>query len=408
MKITDILIKLFLILCILIVAVLGFVYLKNNKPEISRNKLKKITYLVNTEPVKNYTGPVYVNVMGAVVPSQQISLRARVGGQVISIADQFQPGGLLKQGDVLLNIDHADYNLALVQAKQQLQIAESSLLLEKGRSQVAGREWEMLSGSGKPTQQEKELALRAPQLRQAQANVATAMAAVEMAKLNLDRTNVKVPFNCVIVTKRVDQGANISVQESVADIVGTDYFWISASILQDRLKWFDIPTEIGGKGSKVEVRYGDNFIVSGYITGLLSKLEDNGQMARVLIAIQDPLNLEKDKKRLPLLLGSYVSAEIEGRQVENVIKVPRQSLRNDGFVWIAVPGEYEGEKGYELSIREVEVLWRDVETVIIKNSIDEGEMLVTSGISSPIPGMRLRIESSQDNVSNEGENVTAQ
>ena len=393
MKIVKQTIKLLLVVGILLAAVFGYKQLKNNKPEISRKKLKKITYLVTTEPVKKYNGPVYVNAMGAVVPNQQISLRTRVGGTVIGIADQFQPGGFLNKNSVLLNIDPVDYALALQQAKQQLQVAESALMLEKGRGEVARREWEMLADGKNNSQNEKDLALRIPQLRQVQANVASARAATELAQLNLDRTNVKVPFNCVIISKNVDLGANVSVQESVAAIVGTDQFWVSASIPQDQLKWLDIPNAIGGKGSIVHVEYGDKSTVNGYVTGMLSKLEDNGQMARVLIAIDDPLNLEKSSERPPLLLGSYISASIKGNRVENVIKIPRQALRNEDEVWIAMPGEYDGEKGYELSIRKVNVLWRDVDLVMVSNSINEGELLVTSGISSPISGMMLRVES---------------
>ena len=109
-------------------------------------------------------------------------------------------------------------------------------------------------------------------------------------------------------------------------------------------------------------------------------------MARVLISVKDPLGIGAGHDDVPpLLIGQYVQIAIDGRQIENVFRIPRTALRDNADIWIA------GKDGH-LQIRRVQTLWRDIDTVLVKQGLEPGDRLIVSDLSTPIAGMSLNIE----------------
>jgi hypothetical protein len=120
---------------------------------------------------------------------------------------------------------------------------------------------------------------------------------------------------------------------------------------------------------------------------LLSSLETDGRMARVLISVPDPLNLKNNNSTaLPLLLGDYVSIEIQGRQLSHVVTIPRSALREGGHVWVATPED-------TLDIRSVSVAWKDKEIACIDKGLTPDDRLITSDLAAPVQGMPVRVRS---------------
>jgi hypothetical protein len=108
-------------------------------------------------------------------------------------------------------------------------------------------------------------------------------------------------------------------------------------------------------------------------------------MARVLVAVDDPLGLDsgQNEPTLPLLIGAYVCVEIDGREVDDVYVIPRTAIREGDRVWIM-------DEEDRLSVRDVEIIWRRKDDVFVADAIQPGELIVTSRIATPIPGMTLR------------------
>jgi hypothetical protein len=108
-------------------------------------------------------------------------------------------------------------------------------------------------------------------------------------------------------------------------------------------------------------------------------------MARVLIEVRDPLGLRpKEKTQLPLLIGEYVRLEIQGRQLDNVYRIPRIALRENTRIWVASSQD-------TLKIREVDILWRDSKTVLFKDGLQSGDRLIVSELPTPVDGMPVQI-----------------
>lgn len=144
---------------------------------------------------------------GEVKPLNEINLISQVSGQIVEAADEFVDGGIIKAGSPLVWIDDRDYKLAVISAESR--VAQASKLLEReiAESELAKNDWEELGlGEASP------LTLRIPQLREAEAAEKAALADLEKAKLNLERTIVKLPFQGIIRQKK--QGLdNLLAQE---------------------------------------------------------------------------------------------------------------------------------------------------------------------------------------------------
>ena len=173
-------------------------------------------------------------------------------------------------------------------------------------------------------------------------------------------------------------------------MAGTDAYWVQASIPVDRLGWITVPRKPGDAAATVRILYGEGVERTGSVIKLLGDLEEDGRMARVLVLVKDPLYLKTpETNKPPLLVGEYVKVEIQGRRLENVFRIPRTALRDNGKVWIV------DDKG-KLIIRNVDVLWRDIQTVLLKDGVQAGERIIVSGLAAPVNGMSVRVENAPD------------
>ncbi|MEF2229775.1 MAG: efflux RND transporter periplasmic adaptor subunit [Pseudodesulfovibrio sp.] len=329
--------------------------------------------------------PVTVSVMGAVVAASEISLAAQVEGRIVAVSDAFVPGGFFRKGEEILHIDPSDYELALREARAAVTDARYDLKVELGYQNVAAREWKLLEKSSKASGQDTDLALRKPHLEKAQADLEAARAKEQQAELNLARTTITAPFPAVIESVAANVGAMVSSQQTLATLVGTDEFWVQATVPVDRLGRIRLPSPDGAPGAEATIVSGSgdaSVTRRGRVVRLLPSLESEGRMARVLVAVADPLNIAGDPALKPLLLGSYVKVEIDGGEVAGSYAIPRKAFRDNSRLWIL------GADG-ALEIRDVNPVWRDAETVLLTDGLADGERVVLSSLTAPVAGMRL-------------------
>lgn len=366
-----------------------------SSPEPSRKEPQHHARLVEVVPAERGDFPARVQAWGEVLPARQVSLQPRVSGTVISVADAYDPGKRVKEGELLLRIDPTDYTLAVEQRRADLARARARQQQEEGNQRVAQREYELVGGD--VSAQEKALMLRKPQLQTARAEVDSARAALEQARLDLQRTRLKAPFNAVVLEANVDTGAQVSSNTVVARMAGTDEYWVELSVPVTQLPWIELPRQ-DGTASTVRLFHDGVWGArhrEGRVLRLRGDLAQPGRMARLLVTVADPLALTEERSgNPPLLLGSFLRAEILGREMEDVVPLDRAWLRAGDRVWVM------NDKN-ELEIRDVSVIFRGGERVYVRNGIKAGERIVTSDIGVPAGGMPLRVDGDS-----EGENAS--
>ena len=375
-------------LCLIIVGIgMGLSkYISNTAPKA--HKKAPAIHISRVETLELFPGDyqVSINAMGTVVPAREVILKSRVSGQVQSLNPEFIAGGIIGKGERILKIDPRDYQLALVRKESQLISAQYGLKVEMGYQEVAKREW-LLLNRGKPADPtDVELALRKPHLARTQSDIAAAQAELDQAKLNLSRTDIKAPFNVLVREKFVDIGSQISTQDAMAELVGTDEYWVRAALPVGRLKWIRIPSDRSQKGATATIYFRSNQR-SGRVIQMLGNLETKGRMARILISVKDPLGFVKPEfGSPPLLIGEYVRVKIQGNRLSSVYRIPRSALRDNSTVWLVGSDD-------TLKIQTIKTVWRDEEIVVVENHFSPGDRLVTSDLATPVNGMPVETES---------------
>ena len=375
-------------LCIVVTVIAASVMIAyhwiSNPPVTQRRPKKPEALLVDVMPLNVDRRQVTVSVMGTVVPDAEIQLAARVNGLLVEKDEKFSIGKFLEKGQAVLQIDPKDYELAVRQQEGNLIRAESEVQLEMGQQLVAQREYELLLDS--MPEEDTSLLLRKPQLAAKEAAVEIAQVALEKAKLDLERTTINAPFNCVVLERKVDLGSYITPGTPLATLVGTDEFYVEVSVPTDELQWIVFPEDENEVKPRARIynaaAWGETVYREGVVDELLPSLEARGRMARVRIVVENPLGIG-EMKEPSLLLDSFVRAEIDGKYLENAAQVSRTALRGESSIWIMLPDN-------TLDVRDVDVAWGTSETVYITGDISSGEMLVVSDLAAPIPGTKLR------------------
>lgn len=378
--------KIFLSLLIISAGLAVATYFNKTAPKARKRPPLTIVPLVEIQPLHPASHQVIVTAMGIVVPSREIKLKTRVSGEVIFTHPEFVLGGFVKKGAVILKIDPEDYELAVARKKSDVIGGQYALKLEMGHQEVAKREWDLLKKNKSFKKKSSDLALRKPHLAKAKGLLAAAEANLKQARLNLKRTIVRSPFNAVVRIKKIELGSQVSSQEQLAELVGTDEYWIKAAVPVDRLKWIRIPRSQKGIGDPVRVIYRNGYERTGTVFKLLSDLEPEGRMARILISIKDPMDLKLDSsQKPPLLIGEFVRIEIQGKSLSDIYSVPRSALRNNTSLWLLTETD-------QLEIRTVKTVWRSRDAVLIRAGLQPGDRLIVSELSKPISGMSLQAQ----------------
>lgn len=371
-------------------AVVAFIFL--TEPTASQTgAVRETAMLVDVTGVERGTFVPTIRAMGTVEPSQDVVLSPRVGGEVILRSPAFTPGGYVRKGDLLLQIDPADYENALAQRRSDLEQAISDVRIEMGRQDVAREDYRLLSDT--LSGENEELVLRQPQLDAAEARVEAARAAVRQAQLALDRTTIRAPFDAHILSREVTVGSQVAPGNELGRLVGLDAYWVAATVPLGQLRWLTIPTGGSAEGSPATIRnpsaWPEGASREGRLHRLVGTLEDGTRMARVLIEVPDPHRGVGSADVPPLLIGSFVEASIEARPLDDVVRLSRDYVRSGDTVWVMAEDS-------TLQIRDVEIAFRDAVYAYITRGLDAGERVVTTNLASVVDGARLRVEGAGD------------
>lgn len=375
-------------LVVLGIAVALALYMMRGTPGAEREAApERRPQLVEVTRVERSTHRLRIKAWGTVEAAKDIQLRARVGGEVVSVSDSLAPGGRFEKGEQVLRIDPRDYRLALAQARSDLQQAKGDLRLEEGNQQVAEEEYKLLQEQ--LPNADRSLVLREPQLQTARARVKAAKANVRQAELNLERTTVEAPFDAKVVTEAVDPGTNLSTQDVIARLVGTDRYRVEIAVPASKLRWINSTRDDDDAVSEVILRnpsvWDPGKTRQGFVRQILPDLTEKGRMARLLVEVPDPLARRPENEGQPrLLMGAYLQARIRAKTLRDVIPVDRAHLRQDDSVWVMNETD-------RLEIRAVEILYRGADRIYVGAGLASGERVVTSPLPAAAPGMPLRV-----------------
>ncbi len=373
-----------LVVCVLIIAVtVALIFVINNtEPTAEKGgATRKSAALVSVvEVTRGEFRPVIV-ALGKVEPAREIILSPRVEGEVIEVAPNLIPGGFIDRDTTVLRLDPADFKNTLALRISEFSEAEAALAIEEGRRTVAEKEFALLNETIDDAN--RALVLREPQIASAKARVAAAQAAVDQAQLNLERTNIQVPFDAQVLDRSVNLGSQVSARASLARLVGVEEYWVTTTVPLRSLQWIDFPKS-GSAASTARIRNRSAWQADVYreakVVNLIGTVDAETRLARVLLTVADPLARTSDEPAL--ILDTVLEVQIEGRALADVVRLERSHLRAGDTVWVKEDGK--------LSIRKVSVVFRDGTHAFISEGLNTGDLVVTTNLSVVADGIDLR------------------
>jgi len=207
--------QVFIPFVILIIGVLIFLGLNHfkmaPKDKIKRNNIPVV--LVEKIDIKPLT--LNVTSYGLALPKYETELVSQVSGEVTELSEMFVRGGFVKKGELLARIDPNDYEAELINAQATMANARAALKQEVAQGKVAEKEWKRITNTS-PT----ELSLRKPQLAQELARVKSAQAAVLVAQRNLERTEIRAPYDSLIDSRNIGLGSFVRSGTLLGKVLG--------------------------------------------------------------------------------------------------------------------------------------------------------------------------------------------
>ncbi|WP_259651222.1 efflux RND transporter periplasmic adaptor subunit [Shewanella sp. KT0246] len=366
---------------IIAVVVIAIFVITSNPPTSKRGAKKAASNVtVETRQIHLQDYQIEVSSFGVVKPRTQSSLVTQASGQILSISSNFREGGFFERGEVLVQLDDRDYLAEVKIAQAGLLQAKQGLQEEQARVEQALIDWKRLGNGREPT----ELVLRKPQLAAAQASMLSNQAQLDKALLALERTKVVAPFDGRILEKSVDVGRVVSTNATLATIYATDYVEIRLPINNKDLALVDLPEQ--GKKVIAPVQFESDLIGLQNWQGQLDRTEgaidDSSQQLYVVAQIDEPFSYQSHKQ-MPLKIGQYLTAKIQGKVLAGAIVIPTKSIYQGSYVYIVEDGK--------LLRTEVSILWKNSQDAVIASGLKANDNLVTTSLGQVSSGTPVLI-----------------
>lgn len=314
---------------------------------------------------------------GIVKPKYETELVAQVSGQVVELSDAFVRGGFIKKGQLLARIDPNDYQAALIDAQATMASARAALEKERAQGKVAEKEWKRITDTS-PT----ELSLRKPQLAQELARVKSAQASILRAQRNLERTELRSPYDAMIDSRHIGLGSFVRMGDAVGTLLGTALAEIRLPVADNQLQFL----QDQGVNSAVNLSSnyaGEPSVWHAKIARSEGVIDNKSRMSYLVATIPDPYGLNGKSTSKPLRFGSYVNADIVGIEVAQASLVPRYLVVNNKVAILSSDST--------LNYVDINIVRQEGNNVIISSGLSENDQLIVSALDYPIDGMKLSL-----------------
>ena len=328
-----------------------------------------------------------VNTQGAVTPRTESILVSEVSGQIVEAASNYVSGGFFRKGELLLRIDPRNYQSALKSAQANVARVQTQVAKENALANFALDDWKTLRDLNASAGPISDLALRKPQLAEAIADLTSADAALEKAQEDLNRTSIRAPYDGMVQEKRADVGQYVNTGSQLALIFATDYAEIRLPITQRELALIDLPSADGSSLPLPVTLTSRAVTIQHTWQGLIVRSEGVFDSASrvwdVVAQVEDPYN-QSGGNGEPLRIGTFVTANIQGRFGGVLFTIPRHALQRGETLWIID----EQQKIYP---RDVQIVSTDEKYAYVDGGLMNGDRYTITPIDQPLPGMPVRV-----------------
>jgi len=321
-----------------------------------------------------------VCVTGSLESPAEVTIFPEVSGRLVEV--RVEEGSVVKAGDVLAVIEQDTYLAELHRAEAAVAVAEATLAQARVNLENLAKENRRIQNlyrEGVATEQQRDEVLtryRAARCGEqlAQAQLAQARAALEVARINLRRTTITAPIAGVVSEKRVEQGDMATPQGALFKLVRTDYLEAHFTVSERYLGFLregDTRVEI-----LVDALPGKRF--DAVVSKVHPTVDPKSRAVLVEARLPNPEGL--------LRPGLTCRACVVLREVPQALVVPAEAVRaatTNPFVF-RLRGDVVEKAAVEVGLREGSLLE-------VRSGLSEGDQVVVSGQEGLRSGSRVRV-----------------
>ena len=347
-------------------------------PVLEPSSVEKLATTVRVVEIQPKSVQLKVNSQGSVMPSTESQLIPEVSGKVSWMSPNLVAGGYFDNQEILIRVDDTDYKTKLDRAQANLTRAEA----EQQHNEFEYRRMQSLVKRNLVSRSQLENSLRA--YRVAEASLQDATANFNQAEQDLARTQIRAPFAGLVRSENVDIGQFVSRGSPIATIYAGNQAEVRLPIADRQLAFLNIPVSIRGEIPQefqpevtLTAQYaGQTLEWKGNIVRSEAEIDVSSRMVQVVARVESTSN------PVPLSIGLFVSAEIQGLAAKNVVVLPREALRNNNQVLVV-------DKENRLRFRKIDTLRLYQDDLLIKAGLEAGERVCVSPIQTVIEGMKV-------------------
>lgn len=288
--------------------------------------------------------------VGSIMADEEVELKSEISGKIVKIL--FKEGSPVRQGQLLVKINDNELQAQLNKAKYKLKLLEDNEYRQK-----------VLFEKEAVSREAYEAVLNELNMTKAD---------VELIQAQIDKTEIKAPFNGVIGLKSLSEGSYVSPQNIIAVLQKINPLKVDFSIPEKYAPIIKV-------GDKI------NFTLSGsnnIQTASIYAIEPKIDALTRSIKIRGMFTSTKDK----FIPGAFVDVQLLINQNNDTYLLPTQSI---------VP-ELKGQKVFiyrsgKAIPQSVDLGVRTDKDVQILSGVSEGDTIITTGILQLKPNIPVKL-----------------
>ena len=338
------------------------------------------------EPLIKKDHTILLQSQGEVRTHNATSLTPQISGRVFLISEKFEDGAYFNKGDILLELETADYLTEVASAEAQLARAEATFAQEEARAKQALLNWKDAGFDEKPS----DLVLRKPQLKEAEANVHSAQSSLEKSQRNLARTKVRAPYDGRVRKRNIGLGQQVGASTALGEIFSTALAEVRLPLTTRDLAYYTPPNKPGSTTTQNSVIFtsilgievnGEASLWKGTILRAEGELDKDSRQLFVIARIEDPFGLKSDKAAL--FIGQPVRATIPAKTLKDIYVIRRKHLSGLNEVLVI--------RNKLLTRVSFTPIWSSPTFMITRDGIEPGDLLTTTRLPYAPEGSPVEI-----------------
>ncbi len=334
-------------------------------------KAKNLTYKpVAVETIQNNDIPIIVDANGSAEALKKFELFSEVEGVFEYSSKNFRPGQTFNKGDILFSINNEEFEANVISAKSDFFNLIVSIIADiKLDFPNEFDKWQSYLDAFDVNNPINTLPETSKQLTYfiTGRGVLSSYYNIKNLEVRLNKFQILAPFDGVLSEATINPGTLIRPGQRLGEFIDTSIYEVEISLQKAMIPYLKVNDTV-----RIKTLEG-NVSTAGKIVRINSQIDQQTQTVQVFVKVEDN-NIKE---------GQYLKAEIQAQTIENAYSINRSLINNDNQIFVV--------KDSILAYKTVKPVYYYEQKAIVRG-LENGDIIMTSNLSSAYPGMLVKVD----------------